>query len=102
MTWAAIAALAGGTYVLKAIGPVVLGGRTVSPRLAALLALLPAALLAALVALNTFADERSLTLDARAAGVAIAGIAALKKAPFIVVIALGTAVTAALRAAGVP
>lgn len=102
MTWAAIAALAGGTYILKAIGPVVLGGRVVSPRVAALLALLPASLLAALVALNTFADGTSLTLDARAAGVAIAGIAAIKKAPFIVVIALGTGVTAGLRAAGLP
>ena len=61
-------------------------------------ALLPVALLAALVAVQTVGDGTRLVLDARVAGVAVAaGLLALR-APFLVVI-LGAAVTAAgLRA----
>ena len=61
------------------------------------LALVPAALISALVVKNTFSTGNELVLDARAAGVAAAAIAAWRRAPLIVVIVLGAAVTALVR-----
>jgi branched chain amino acid efflux pump len=60
--------------------------------------LLPPALLAALVVVQTFADGTSLTLDARAAGVAAGGVAVALRAPFIVVVIVAAATAALLRA----
>lgn len=102
MTWTAIAVLAAGTYVLKSFGPLVIGGRTLPPRLQALLILLPAALLSALVAINTVGGDEELVFDARLPGVLVAGVLAWKKAPFMVVIAVGTITTAVLRQLGMP
>lgn len=65
------------------------------------LALLPVALLAGLVAAQTFgADGGGITVDARAAGLAAAVVALLLRAPFLVVIAVAAAVAAGLRAFG--
>ena len=61
------------------------------------LALIPAALIAAIVMLNTFADGQHLQIDARAAGVGAAVVAAWRKAPLIVVIVVGAGVTALVR-----
>lgn len=61
-------------------------------------ALLPVSLLAALVAVQTFADGESLTLDARAAGVAVAAVALILRAPFLLVVVLATATAALIRA----
>jgi hypothetical protein len=64
-------------------------------------AMLPVALLAALVAVQTFtAAGGVLTLDARAAGVAVAVTALLLRAPFLVVVILAAATAAVLRALG--
>ena len=68
MTWWAVLTLAAGTYVLKAAGPLALGSRTVPPPLQRALNLVSVTLLAALVAISTFGEGRSLVLDARAAG----------------------------------
>jgi hypothetical protein len=57
-------------------------------------------MLAALVVANTFGAGQALVLDARAAGVAAAAVAAWRRAPFLVVIVLGAAVTALVRALG--
>jgi hypothetical protein len=93
-----IAALAAGAYLFKALGLVVLGPRaSIGPALR-VVALLPPALLAALVAVQTFGGDRALELDARAAGVAAGALAVWRRAPFIVVIVTAAAVTAALRA----
>jgi hypothetical protein len=51
----------------------------------------------ALVAVNTVSTGRALVLDARLPGVAAAGVAVWRKAPFPVVIAVGAAVTALVR-----
>ena len=101
MTWTVLLVLAAGTWLLKAVGPVLAGGRQMPARMHAVVALLPPALLGALVAVQTAADGRSLILDARLAGVAVAGIAVWRRAPFLVVVALGTATAALLRLAGV-
>jgi branched-subunit amino acid transport protein len=88
------------TVAIKAAGPVLLGGRSLPPRAAALIALLAPALLAALVAINTFGGERALMVDARVAGVAAAGVAIWRRAPLLLVVVVAAAVTALLRAAG--
>ena len=97
MTWIAILALAAGTYLLKGVGPLLAGGRRMPPRLDRVVRLLPPALLAGLVAVQTFGAERALTLDGRAAGVALGAVAVLLRAPFIVVIVVAMAGAAGCR-----
>lgn len=87
-----------GTYALKAAGPLVLGGRSLPPTLDRVAARLPAALLAALVVVSAIADGRSLVLDARVVGVAVAGVALRLRAPFVVVVVAAVAATALVRA----
>lgn len=96
--WTAIALAAVANFVLKAAGPVAFGGRELVRGAQKLIALLPAALLAALVVTQTFADGRSLELDARAGGVAVAIVAIACRAGLLTVLALATVTTAALRA----
>ncbi len=98
MSWWALLGLGAVAYALKAFGLVVLGPRAVEGPALRLAALLPAALLPALVAVNTFAGDRRLVLDARAAGLAVAIIATWRRAPFIVVVAAAAATTALVRA----
>jgi uncharacterized membrane protein len=98
MSWAAILALAAGAYALKAVGPLAVGGRSLGPRTTAVLELLPVPLLAALIVLQTFTTGHRIVLDARAAGLAAAALAVAARAPFIVVVVVATAVTAAVRA----
>jgi branched-subunit amino acid transport protein len=61
--------------------------------------LVPVALLAALVATQTFAHGRALQLDARAVGLAVAVIAVVLRAPFVVVVVAAALATALLRIA---
>jgi hypothetical protein len=60
--------------------------------------LLPVALFAALVAVQTFGGDGALVLDARVAGVAVAGALLALRAPFLVVILAAAVTAAALRA----
>jgi branched-subunit amino acid transport protein len=98
VSWWAIIGLGVAAYGLKALGLVVLGPRALEGPALRLAALLPAALLPALVAVNTFAGDRRLVLDARAVGLAVAIIAAWRRAPFVVVVGAATVATAAARA----
>ncbi len=98
MSWAAILGLAAGAYTFKALGLVALGPRYSSASTLRAIALMPPALLFALIAVQTFGAERALTLDARAAGVAVGAAAAWRRAPFVVVIVAAAAVTATVRA----
>jgi hypothetical protein len=96
--WIAIGALALGTAGLKLAGPLLLGGRPLPARAMTILALLASALLAALVVVETFGKERSLTLDARAAGAAFAALALWRRAPLTVAVLGAAAVSALVRA----
>ncbi len=92
--------LAVGTYALKATGPLLLGGeRELPPTVTRLALLLPAPLLAALVATSAFVADQRWVFDERAAGLAVAGLALWKRLPFVVVIILAALTTAAVRAA---
>lgn len=97
MTWTLVVLLAVGAYGFKVTGLIILGGRSLPSVLERCLALIPAAVVTALVVKDTLTQGQELTLDARALGVAVAGIAAWRKAPLIVVIVLGAAVTALTR-----
>ncbi|HSJ74370.1 MAG TPA: AzlD domain-containing protein [Miltoncostaeaceae bacterium] len=73
-------------------------GRALPARLAGVVGLLPAAVFAALIVVDTLTQDGELTLDARAAGVGAAAVAAWRDAPFLVVVGVAMAVTAAVRA----
>jgi branched-subunit amino acid transport protein len=98
MTWGLVLVLSAGAYAFKALGLVALGGRRLPAVAERCLALIPAALIAALVVKDTFSVGQHLQIDARAAGVGAAVLAAWCRAPMIVVIVIGAAVTAAVRA----
>jgi branched chain amino acid efflux pump len=85
------------TFAIRAFGPITAGGRTFAPKTTRVLALLPAALLAALVVTETVVDEGSLDIDARLAGVAFAGVLLWRKASVIWVVIGSAAFTALLR-----
>jgi branched-subunit amino acid transport protein len=91
--WIAIALLTAGTVAIKSVGPIALGGRDLPAWALRLIALLAPALLGALVMVETFAERKELTLDARAAGVAAA--AAVPAARLSVLWAVGAAAAAA-------
>lgn len=99
MTWTFVFALAATAYAFKVLGLVLVGDRQLPHVLDRCLALIPAALIAAIVVKDTFSIGQHLQLDARAAGVALAAVAAWRKAPLIAVIVIGAVATAALRAA---
>ncbi|MDP9326809.1 MAG: AzlD domain-containing protein [Actinomycetota bacterium] len=100
-TWLVVVLCGAATATIKAAGPVLLGGRTLSFGTANVIGLLGPALLAALVAVNTFGGgDRALTLDARVLGVAAAAIAIWRRAPMLLVVVVAAAVTALARAAG--
>jgi hypothetical protein len=98
MSWTTILVIAGGTFAFKATGLFGLGRFADSPTLRALGGLLPAALLSALIVVQTVSIETDLVLDARSAGVVAGGIAAFRSAPFWLVAILAAAVTATVRA----
>jgi len=93
VTWTAIIALAVGTFVLKALGLLAVGDRKLSPRIDRIVGALPAALIAALVVVQSVQGEDGRTLDARVAAVGAALVAVAFRAPFlaVVLIAMGTA-----------
>jgi branched-subunit amino acid transport protein len=97
-TWVVVALVGAGTVAIKAAGPVLLGGRPLPERLTRVVELLAPAVLAALVAVQTFGDGRSLVVDERLLGVAAAGIALWRKAPLLVVVVVAAATTAIARA----
>lgn len=97
MTWTAILVLAAGAYLAKAAG-LLLGPRLAIGRIERSLVLLPAALLAALVIVQTFDGGRALVIDARVAGVAVGALAAWRRVPFAGVVIVAAFTTALIRA----
>ena len=100
MTWTLVFALSAGAFAFKLIGFFLLGRSTLPAVVERCLALIPAALIAALVAKDTFSVGQTLQIDARFAGVAAATFAVWRKAPFVVVIVIGAGVTALVRQLG--
>jgi len=95
--WLAVLAGSAGCYAIKLAGLSVPDRILEHPRVRRVAAMLPVALLAALVAVQTLASGRELVLDARLAGVAVAMVAVRLRAPFLVVVLAATVTTALLR-----
>lgn len=99
MIWAGILVGSAGCFLLKLAGlslPRRVLDRAPIRRSAELL---PVALLAALAAMQTFAEGRHLAIDARLGGVVVAMVAHRLGAPFLLVVALASATAALLRLA---
>jgi dihydrodipicolinate synthase/N-acetylneuraminate lyase len=96
--WLMIVSLTLATAVLKLVGPLLLGGRPLPSAAMDVIELMASALLAALVVVETFGKGHSLTLDARALGVAFAAVALARRAPVIVAVVAAAVVTALARA----
>jgi len=96
--WLIVLLVGVATVGLKAVGPVLLGGRALPPRLQGLVSLLAPALLSALVLTQVLGSGRSLVLDERLLGLAAAVVALLLRAPVLVVVVVAAAVTALARA----
>ena len=98
MSWSLIIILSIGAYALKAAGLVGVGVRDFPLPVRNVIALVPAAVLSALIVKDTFTDGQDLQLDARAVGVCVAALAVWRKVPLWVVIVLACAATGIARA----
>ena len=97
-TWTAVLALAAVSYSLKAVGPVLAGGRLPGPRVSRTLDLVAVPLLAALVLVQTLTTGHALAFDARLPALAVAAVLVWRRAPFLVIVLAAAATAALLRA----
>lgn len=98
MSWTPILLAAVGCALLKQAGWALPRHWLERERLQRAAALMPVALLAALVAVQAFGTDGQPALDARAAGLAVAACLLAVRAPFLLVIAGAAATAALLRA----
>lgn len=97
MIWAGVLAASAACYGLKLAGLSLPQRLLKNARIQRTVPLIPVALLAALVATQTFSTGRHLVVDVRAAALAVAVVAVLLRAPFLVVVAVAAATAALLR-----
>jgi branched-subunit amino acid transport protein len=93
--WIAVLGTSAIAFALKYFGHSVPERYLSNPRMLRINTLMPIALLSALVAVQTITDKSKLVIDQRLAGLSVAVIALLLKAPFPVVV-LGSAVASAI------
>ncbi len=93
--WIAVIGTSVIAFALKYIGHSVPEKWLTHPKIQRINALIPIALLSALVSVQTFADKTTLVIDHRLAGMVVAVIALLLKAPFPVVV-IAAAITSAI------
>ena len=98
--WVLVIWVAATTAVIRAAGPVALGGRQLPQRAMSVIGLLAPALLAALVMTQTFGSEGSsdLVLDERVVGVAGAGAVLALRGGILLAMAVAVALSAAAHA----
>lgn len=93
--WIALASLV--AFGIKWLGYMVPARWLHQPRIARTAGAITIALLAALVAMNTFAAGQHLALDARLAALAAAALGLALRLPFLAVVVLGAVAAAAVR-----
>ena len=98
MSWTVLLALCAISYALKAVGPVLAGGRELGPQVRQTLDLVAVPLLAALILVQTLSDGHRLVLDARLPALAVAAVLVWRRAPFLVVVLAAAATAALVRA----
>ena len=102
MTLVAVLVLAVGTYAFRVTGPVLRSRMRVPDRVERLLADAATVLLVALVATSAVVDGHEFAGWARPAGVVVAAVLAVRRAPFPVVVLAAAGTTAGLRLLGLP
>jgi branched-subunit amino acid transport protein len=95
--WATVVAASLGCYLLKLAGLSVPAAWVEQPWVARVVDFVPAALLAALVAVQGMTSAHDLVLDGRLVGLAVAALALAMRAPFIVVLLLAGAAGALVQ-----
>lgn len=98
MSWIGVILVSAIAYLTKLAGIVIPQRILQQPYFAKLALLLPTSLLAALTAVQVFARDNNLVLDARVPGLLAGAIAYKLRAPFIVIVIVAAAVAAILRA----
>ncbi|MDZ7728582.1 MAG: AzlD domain-containing protein [Dehalococcoidia bacterium] len=96
--WAVVLLVGIATMGLKAAGPLVLGGKSLPPRVMGAVAALAPALLAALVVTQVFDGGQRIVFDERLVAIAVAGALLAARLPILVAVIAAAAVTALLRA----
>ena len=99
MTWTGIFVLAAAAYAFKAIGPLVIGRRTLAPELTQVLELVAVPVLAGLILVQTLDGGGRLVIDARVPAMCVAALLVWRRAPFLVVVFSAAATATLLRAA---
>jgi branched-subunit amino acid transport protein len=94
--WIGIIATSVVAFLLKYLGHSVPERWLSHPRVLKINSMIPIALLSALVGVQTFTNEKTLVIDQRLAGMAVAVIALILRAPFAVVVISAAATSAAL------
>jgi branched chain amino acid efflux pump len=96
--WIVVAVLCVGTAIMRAVGPVAFGGRSLSGRGAAVVGLVAPALLGALVVYETVSTGgQGIELDARLVGLGAAALALVVRVPLIAVVLVAALATALAR-----
>jgi branched-subunit amino acid transport protein len=96
--WLLIAGCVATTFVIKAAGPVMLGGRELPPALVRVVACMAPALLAALVATAAFADGSRYQVGAETVGMLAGGVLLWRGKNVVLAVLVAVVVTAGLRA----
>lgn len=100
MIWCAVLLGSVGCWLEKLLGYLLPGTVLSRPLAMRIATLMPVALLAGLVTVQTFAEGQRLVVDARLAGLAVAVVALLLRAPFLVVVLVAAGAAALLRTVG--
>jgi branched-subunit amino acid transport protein len=96
-TWLVVLVVGVATVVIRAAGPVLLGGRQLPAPVMSVIRLLAPAVLAALVVVQVVGGDRRIEINERLIGLAAALIALLLRAPLLVVVVAAAATTAGTR-----
>ncbi len=95
--WSAVIGASVLAFAFKYIGQSIPQSVLTNPRVAKIADLIPTALLAGLVAVQTFASKTELVVDQRIAGVAVAAVALYLRANFLVMLIAATLTSALLH-----
>ena len=97
MIWIAVIGASLLAFAFKYLGQSIPQSALAHPRIAKIADLIPTALLAGLVAVQTFANKSELVVDQRLAGLAVAAIALYLRANFLVMLIAATVTSAILH-----
>lgn len=96
--WWLILGLAALTALVKAAGPVLLGGRALPAWMTGVIVLMAPTLLSALVVTSVLAEGRSWSVGAHTVGVAVAAVMLWRRCSLVLCVVVAVLVTAGLRA----